>query len=150
MDSSKQRYNVGNEEKATRLVHLELPISQTLHTLLEPADRRFMALGWTGDGLCVYDGWTEYDLDDLSPRDIFGDSWAMPTAFGADNAHQGCGEGRILIDFAQGKIYAGDEMVVEEVLERVVAEQYYRSPLAQAFKSLEVRVPLDAGRPGSV
>ncbi len=117
-------------------------------SLLEPGDRRFMALGWA-EGLCVYDGWTEYILGDLSPRDFFGDHSELFTAFGSGSAHQSCESVRVLIDFAQGTIYAGDEASVENFLEDVVDEHYRHSPLSAVLDSA-VGEKLDGNISGSV
>lgn len=122
----------------------DLPVTPALKELLEPGDRRFIALGWD-NGLCVYDGWTEYALGDLSLKDLFG-SCAVSAVWGDGNAHHGCGRTHILIDFAQGIIYTGNEACVERILDEVVDEQYHHSPLAATLGSLAVRLPLDGNR----
>lgn len=127
------------------LVLLELPVIPALRELLKPGDRRCLALSWN-EGICVYDGWTEYILDNLSPQDIFGNDLDKSSTFGAENLWRGCGNSHILIDFAQGTIYAGDETCVERFLEAVVDEQYQRSPLCVAVGSLDTGYPLDDDR----
>jgi hypothetical protein len=123
------------------LIPVDVPVTLALARLLEPGDRRFMALGWA-NGLCVYDGWTEYTLGDLSLKDLFG-SRGMSAVLRAGNAYHGCERTHILIDFAQGIIYTGDEACVERILDEVVDEQYHRSLLAATLGSLAVRLPLD-------
>ena len=140
--------NLGNERKAGSetalldgLIPVDVPVTLALARLLEPGDRRFMALGWA-EGFYVYDGWTEYTLDDLSPEDL-SSSCAVSAVLQAGNAHCGCGCTHILIDFAHGIIYTGDEACVESVLDEVVDQQYHRSLLAATLGSLAVGLPLD-------
>lgn len=99
----------------------ELLVTPALTELLEPGDRRFIALGWASS-FCVYDGWTEYTLN-LSPQDVFGDGWGMLSGFMVENLHHGCESCRILIDFTQGTIHVGDEECVERLLDEVVDER---------------------------
>ncbi len=123
----------------------ELLVTSALMKMLEPGDRRFMALGWE-DGFLVYDGWTEYIIENFSLEDIFGDSSEILALLRSNNSQCGCGSDHILIDFAQGTIYAGDETCVERFLEAVVDEQYQRSPLCVAVGSLDTGYPLDDDR----
>ncbi len=148
MKLSEKRSNSSDVDKRlpfNRLVRLELSVNRAMNLLLEPGDRRFMALGWD-DGLCVYDGWTEYALRELSPRDIFGDHSELFAAFGSGNAYESV---HVLIDFAQGTIYAGDEASVENFLEEVVDEYYRHSPLFAVLDSA-VGEKLDGNTPDSV
>lgn len=128
---------------------VELSVNRVMKALLEPCDRRFVALSWIDGNLYVYDGWIEYTLEGLTPRDIFGDGWKMLLALRADLDPRGCGGDRILIDFAQGTIYVGDEMVVENFLEEVVDEHYRHSPLSAVLDSA-VGEKLDGNTPDSV
>lgn len=128
-----------------QLMLLEPPITPALKELIRPGDRRFIALGWEG-GLFVYDGWTEYTIKNVAIGDIFNDNNEILALLGVDNARRGCGSDRILIDFAQGTIYAGDETCVEKFLETVVDEQYQRSLLYVAVGSLSAEQPLDDDR----
>ena len=123
----------------------KLRVTSTLIEMLEPGDRRFIALGWEGS-LFVYDGWTEYTIKNAVVRDIFDNNNEIFALLGVDNARRGCGSDHILIDFAQGTIYAGDETCVEKFLEAEVDKQYQRSLLYVVVGSLSAEQPLDDDR----
>ena len=128
-------------ERAAKLRRTKLPVTSALTGRLEPGDRRFLALYWA-EGLVVDDGWTEYTLGQVAPQDLFGPDAAalLKTATTAC----GCGNPRLLIDFAQGIVYTGDEACVEEFLDDVVESRPCRLPLATPCGSSATRVPLDA------
>ena len=128
---------VENCNESTQTIHeitgltlYKLPVTPVLEELLEPGDRRFMALSWNG-GLGVFDGWTEYALEVCPLRDVFGEE----RGFGAVFEASGLKIDALLIDFAQGQIWSGSEVEVEEILENAVGEWYRHSPLSAVLDS---------------
>lgn len=144
-DHPKNRSNAAvvtkdDAEHAANLHRTKLPVTSALTGRLEPGDRRFLALYWA-DVLLVDDGWTEYTLGNVAPQDLFGPSAAA--LLKAATTACGCGNPRLLIDFAQGIVYTGDEACVEEFLDDVVESRPCRLPLATPCGSSATGVPLD-------
>lgn len=144
-DHPKNRSNAAvvtkdDAEHAAKLRRTKLPVTSALTRRLEPGDRRFLALSWA-DGLLVDDGWTEYTLGHVAPQDLFGPGAAA--LLEAATTACGCENPRLLIDFAQGTVYTGDEACVEEFLDDVVESRPCRLPLATPCGSSATGVPLD-------